>query len=87
MSDSQRRRRSQREIREGMAPRRLAERGTTQYLHGTGGSAHLSRHAHLSKQLALALAVLVLVIASTIVHSNEYSPPAVSTSAAVSPSR
>jgi hypothetical protein len=32
--------------------------------------------AYLSRQLAVALAVLVLVIASTIVHADDYSPPA-----------
>jgi hypothetical protein len=68
-SDSPRRRCSQREIREGRAPRRLAERGMTRHVHDAGTGAHLSRHAHFSRQLALALAVLVLVIASTIVHS------------------
>jgi hypothetical protein len=69
MSDSPRRRCSQREIREGRAPRRLAERGMTRRVHDAGAEARLSKHAHLSRQLALALAVLVLVIASTIVHS------------------
>jgi hypothetical protein len=72
MSDSPRRRCTQREIREGKAPRRLAERGMTTPTHansaGTGAGAYLTRHAHLSKQWALALAVMVLVIASTIVH-------------------
>jgi hypothetical protein len=78
MSDSPRRRCSQREIREGRAPRRLAERGSAPHMHGrsASGSAYLNRHAQLSKQLALALAVLILVIASTIVHSANYSPSA-----------
>jgi hypothetical protein len=70
MSDSPRRRCSQREIREGMAPRRLAERGMTPHTRPmrAGAGAYLTRHAQLSKQWALALAVMVLVIASTIVH-------------------
>jgi hypothetical protein len=37
-------------------------------MHGVGAGAYLSRHAHLGRQWALALAVMVLVIASTIVH-------------------
>jgi tRNA C32,U32 (ribose-2'-O)-methylase TrmJ len=39
-------------------------------------SAHARGSAHLSRQLAVALAGLVLVIASTIVHSDDYRPPA-----------
>ena len=72
MPDGQKRRRSQREIREGRAPRRLAERSVQVHMHEVGvrGGA-----AHLTRQLAVAIAVLVLVIASTIVHSDEYSPP------------
>jgi hypothetical protein len=71
MSDDSRRRCPQREIREGRAPRRLAERGMPQHMKGASGTGG----AHLSRQLAVALAVLVLVIASTIVHSDDYSPP------------
>jgi hypothetical protein len=40
----------------------------TPHMHGTGTGGYLSRHAQLSRQWALALAVMVLVIASTIVH-------------------
>jgi hypothetical protein len=71
MPDGQNRRRSQREIREGRAPRRLAERSVQEHMHeiGVRGSA-----AHLTRQLVVALVVLVLVIASTIVHSDEYTP-------------
>ena len=66
MPDGQNRRRSQREIREGRAPRRLAERSVQEHMHeiGVRGGA-----TQLTRQLVVALAVLVLVIASTIVHS------------------
>jgi hypothetical protein len=72
MPDGQIRWPSQRDIREGRAPRRLAVRTAIEhrsYLRWHSGAAHLGR------QVALAVAVLCLVIASTIVHSDElYSP-------------
>jgi opacity protein-like surface antigen len=72
MPDDQTRRRSQREIREGRGPRRLAERSACEHMHEltwrSGGVAVVRR-------LALAAAVLFLVIASTIVQSDDYSPP------------
>jgi hypothetical protein len=70
MPDVQKRRRSQREIREGKAPRRLAERSLQQHTHAVGVR---GGPAHLTRQLAVAIAVLVLVIASTIVHGDDYS--------------
>jgi hypothetical protein len=72
MPDGQNRRRSQREIREGRAPRRLAERCLQEHLHEVGARGGVA--AHLTRQLVVGLAVLVLVIASSIVHSDEYSP-------------
>jgi Outer membrane protein beta-barrel domain len=67
------RRRSQRELREGMGPRRLAERSTNQHMrelrwHGGG--------ACLARRLAMTVVVVFLVIAATVVHSDDYSPPA-----------
>jgi hypothetical protein len=62
---------SQREIREGKAPRRLAERCDR----------HLPPHSHpwsgaagLARRVALAVSVVFLVIASTVVHSDDYTP-------------
>jgi hypothetical protein len=65
ISDGPRRRCSQRDIREGRAPRRLAERGFSHHMQGAGTSG--AGGAHFSRQLAVAFAVLVLVIASTVV--------------------
>jgi hypothetical protein len=78
MPEGQIRRRSQREIREGKAPRRLAERARYQHRHQSG--AH-GGGAYLTRQVALAAAVLFLVIASTVVHGGDcdsfgYSPAA-----------
>jgi hypothetical protein len=78
MRDEQIRRRSQREIREGKAPSRLAERAIN-------ARKPLGRprntDGNITRQLALAAAVLLLVIASTVVYSDDYgnwgySPPA-----------
>jgi hypothetical protein len=65
--------RTQREIREGKAPRRLAERLDRQAVHH---SRRWSGAAYLARRLALAVSVVFLVIASTVVHSDElsYSP-------------
>lgn len=59
-------RRSQREIREGKAPRRLAERRDLQ--------AKQRNHrwpvtGYLARRVALAISVVFLVIASTVVHA------------------
>jgi ferric-dicitrate binding protein FerR (iron transport regulator) len=62
-------RRSQREIREGKAPRRLAERRDHQHLHQ---GRRWSGAAHLARRVALAVSVLLLVIASTVVYSDDY---------------
>ncbi|MFI4868512.1 MAG: outer membrane beta-barrel protein [Steroidobacterales bacterium] len=77
MRDDPPRRRSQREIREGKAPRRIAERAI-----GAPKPRRRARRAgaHVMRQLAVAAAVL-LVIASTVVYSDDngnfgYSPPA-----------
>jgi hypothetical protein len=70
MADRQTRRRSQREIREGLAPRRLAERRDIQ---AAAGSALWSGPAWLARRVALAVSVVFLVIASTVVHSADYS--------------
>jgi hypothetical protein len=70
MPDGQTRRRSQREIRQGKAPRRLAERGMHE--HSRLASARGGR-AYLTRQLALAVTVLFLVIAATVVHGDDYS--------------
>jgi opacity protein-like surface antigen len=64
-------RRSQREIREGKAPRRLAERCD---FHPARHSRRWSGTAHLARRVALAVCVVFLVIASTVVHSDDYSP-------------
>jgi OmpA-OmpF porin, OOP family len=76
MPDGQTPRRSQREIREGKAPRRLAERGIDEHSRMVRWG---SGRRQLTRQLALAVAVLFLVIASTVVHSDDYnnffSPP------------
>jgi len=65
------RRRSQREIREGKGPRRLAERSACQHMHEltwhSGGVA-------VARRLAVAVAVLFLVIAATVVQSDDYGP-------------
>lgn len=66
MPEDQIRRRSQREIREGKAPRCLVEREMFEPRHQI--RAHGSG-AYLTRQLVLAAAVLFLVIASTVVHS------------------
>jgi len=72
MPNGQTRRCSQREIREGKGPRRLAERSACQHMHeltwNSGGVAVVRR-------LAVAVAVLFLVIAATVVQSDDYSPP------------
>ena len=78
MRDNPSHRRTQREIRAGKAPRRLAERAIGAPKHrgrGRGGRPSIAR------QLVLAAAVLLLVIASTVVYSDDsgnfgYSPPA-----------
>jgi opacity protein-like surface antigen len=72
MPESWRRRCTQCEIREGRGPRRLAERSLLRHMQEVGAHGR----AHLTRQLALALVVMVLVIASTIVHADEYSPAA-----------
>lgn len=69
------RRRTQREIRAGHAPRRLCERalGAPKHRRRAQGAGAAAR------RLALAAAVLLLVIASTVVYSDDgsfYSPPA-----------
>ena len=64
-------RRSQREIREGKAPRRLAERSGLQ--HGWIARGH-SAAANMTRRLALATAVVLLVIAATVVHADAYNP-------------
>jgi opacity protein-like surface antigen len=66
--------RTQREIREGKAPRRLAERLDRQAVHY---SRRWSGAAYLARRVALAVSVVFLVIASTVVHSDalSYSPP------------
>jgi hypothetical protein len=62
---------SQREIREGKAPRRLAERcDFDPPPHGRCWSGA----ADLARRVALAVSVVFLVIASTVVHSDDYSP-------------
>jgi hypothetical protein len=62
-------RRSQREIREGKAPRRLAERQDLQ----AGHASHLwSGAGYVAKRVAVAVSVVFLVIASTVVHSDDY---------------
>jgi hypothetical protein len=71
MADGQMWWRSQREIREGKAPRRLAERRDLQAVHY---SRRWSGAAYLAKRLALAVSVVCLVIASTVVHSDDFSP-------------
>jgi hypothetical protein len=71
MADRQSRRCSQREIREGKAPRRLAERGDRLHRYQVRGN---TRGAYLARRLTLAVAVVFLVIASTVVHSDDYSP-------------
>ncbi|HEX2790446.1 MAG TPA: hypothetical protein VHN17_08455 [Steroidobacteraceae bacterium] len=71
MAQRQTRRRSQREIREGKAPRRLAERRDLLHLHQ---GRRWSGAAHLARRVALAVSVLLLVIASTVVYSDDYSP-------------
>jgi hypothetical protein len=63
-------RRSQREIREGKAPRRLADRSAIEHMKQARWQ---SGAAFVTRQVALAVAVLCLVIASTIVHSNDLS--------------
>ena len=78
MRDYPPRRRSQREIREGKAPRRLAERAIDAPKHRYRAR---SAGAHITRQLVLAAAVLLLVVASTLVYSEDYgnfgfSPPA-----------
>jgi hypothetical protein len=60
---------SQREIREGKAPRRLAERCDS---HPPRHSRRWSGAAHLARRVALAVSVVFLVIASTVVHSDDY---------------
>ncbi len=72
MPDVPIRRRSQRELRDGLGPRRLTERSNDQHmreLRWQGGGAGLAR------RLAMAVAVVFLVIAATVVHSDDYSPP------------
>jgi hypothetical protein len=64
-------RRSQREIREGKAPRRLAERQDLQAVHDCH---RWSGAAYVAKRLALAVSVVFLVIASTVVHSDDFGP-------------
>jgi hypothetical protein len=71
MPDGQTWWRSQREIREGKAPRRLAERRDLQAAHD---SRRWSGAAYLAKRVALAVSVVCLVIAYTIVHNDDYSP-------------
>jgi hypothetical protein len=71
MPDGHTWRRSQREIREGRAPRRLAERRDLQPRHH---SRRCSGAAYLARRLALAVSVVLLVIASTVVHSDDYGP-------------
>jgi len=69
MLDRQTWRRSQREIREGRAPRRLAERRDYQAMpYGPPWSGA----AWLARRVALAASVVLLVIASTVVHSDDY---------------
>jgi hypothetical protein len=74
VADRQARRRTQREIREGRAPRRLAERSSDQHLQELQALRWQCGGVYLVRRLALAAVVLFLVIASTIVHSDEYSP-------------
>jgi hypothetical protein len=69
MLDRQTWRRSQREIREGRAPRRLAERRDYQ---ATRYGPPCSGAAWLARRVALAASVVLLVIASTVVHSDDY---------------
>jgi hypothetical protein len=71
MADGQTWWRTQREIREGKAPRRLAERLDLQAVHH---SRRWSGAAYLARRVALAVSVVFLVIASTVVHSDDYSP-------------
>ena len=59
---------SQRDIREGKAPRRLAERALDV---GSRRRHPRSPGAYIARQLALASAVLLLVIASTVVYSED----------------
>jgi hypothetical protein len=67
------RRCSQRDLREGRGPRRLAERDAYQHMRElrwhSGG-------ACLARRLTWAAVVMFLVIASTVVHSDDYSTPA-----------
>jgi hypothetical protein len=60
-------RRSQREIREGKAPRRLVERRDLQAMHR---SHRWPAAGYLARRLALAVSVVFLVIASTVVHAR-----------------
>jgi hypothetical protein len=69
MLDRQTWRRSQREIREGRAPRRLADRLDPQ---ATRYGLPCSGAAWLARRVALAASVVLLVIASTVVHSDDY---------------
>jgi hypothetical protein len=71
MPEGQTWRRSQRQIREGKAPRRLAERQNLRAVHDCH---RWSGPAYLAKRLALAVSVVFLVIASTVVHSDDFSP-------------
>jgi hypothetical protein len=69
MPHEQLRRCTQREIRDGKAPRRLAERAIGA---PTWQRRPRSSGAHITRRLALAVAVLLLVIASTVVYSDDY---------------